>query len=388
MVRQSNGSDHARYADFFHTNPDALAGQYLRRFWQPVYHSDELPAGQAKPIRIMGVDYTLYRGEAGHPHLVDARCAHRGMQLSPGWVHGDTIRCFYHGWVYDGTGQCVEQPAEPQPFCDKVRIGGYPVQDYLGLVFAYLGEGTPPPMPRYPTFDNIEGVLEMDSYFRGCNYFNNVENSVDTSHVGFVHRGGAGAWDGATEGPIVIEPRESCWGVSSTVKRPGGQVNVVQFGMPNVFHAKALPVEPEVLGFREFLVWWTPIDDQSHIQFTVNAVRLPQEKTDDYLARRAARKARRTIPKEQLAADILAGRTHIDDVDPNTTDMIRLQDDVAQIGQGVIAAHGHERLGRTDAGVIMIRQLWSRELRALDEGRPLTNWRYDVEDLLLLRAGE
>ena len=135
----------------------------------------------------------------------------------PAGSNGDTIRCFYHGWVYDGTGQCVEQPAEPQPFCDKIRIGGYPVQDYLGLVFAYLGarvgEGQPPPMPRYPTFDGIDGVLEMDSYFRACNYFNNLENSVDSSHVGFVHRGGAGAWDGATEGPIIIEPTADRLGV-------------------------------------------------------------------------------------------------------------------------------------------------------------------------------
>ena len=258
----------------------------------------------------------------------------------------------------------------------------------MGLIFAYLGEGPTPPLPRYPTFDNIDGVLEMDSYFRGCNYFNNLENSVDTSHVGFVHRGGAGAWDGATEGPIIIEPTDTSWGFTSTVRRPGGQTNVSQFGMPNIFHAKALPVEPEVLGYREFLVWWTPIDDDSHIQFTVNAVRLPQDKADDYLARRAATKAKRTIPKEQLAADILAGRIHIDDVDRSSTDMIRLQDDVAQIGQGIIADHANERLGRTDAGVIKIRQLWTRELRALDEGQPLTDWRYDVEDLLLLRAGQ
>ena len=61
---------------------------------------------------------------------------------------------------------------------------------------------------------------------------------------------------------------------------------------------------------------------------------------------------------------------------------------MAQIGQGVIADHSHERLGRTDAGVIMIRQLWGRELRALDEGRSLTDWHYDVEELMLLRAGE
>ena len=139
MTTQVNGSDRTRHTDFFHTGPDTLAGRYMRSFWQPVYHSDDLPPGHAKPVRIMGVDYTLYRGESGEPHLVDARCAHRGMHLAPGWVHGDTIRCFYHGWVYDGTGQCVEQPAEPQPFCDKIRIGGS-CQHFLYLLVQALGQ--------------------------------------------------------------------------------------------------------------------------------------------------------------------------------------------------------------------------------------------------------
>ena len=68
--------------------------------------------GQAKPIQIMSERFTLYRGEGGAPHVVGFRCAHRGTQLSAGWVEGDCIRCIYHGWVFDESGQCIEQPAE------------------------------------------------------------------------------------------------------------------------------------------------------------------------------------------------------------------------------------------------------------------------------------
>ena len=94
--------------DYVHTGPGTLAGKYLRRFWQPVYVSSELKAGYAVPIRIMGEDFTLYRGASGAAYVVDFRCAHRGTQLSVGWVEQDCIRCFYHGWKYDGGGQCVE----------------------------------------------------------------------------------------------------------------------------------------------------------------------------------------------------------------------------------------------------------------------------------------
>src|SRR5438105_2887509 len=136
----SSSARRITYEDFLHTGPGTLAGRYLRRFWQPVHVSRELQPGQAKPVRIMSEDFTLYRGEDGAPHLLDFRCAHRGTQLSTGWVEGDCIRCFYHGWKYDPTGQCVEQPAEDAGFAQKVTIRSFPCEEYLGLIFAYFGD--------------------------------------------------------------------------------------------------------------------------------------------------------------------------------------------------------------------------------------------------------
>jgi 5,5'-dehydrodivanillate O-demethylase len=79
------------HADYVHVGPGTLGGRYLRRFWHPVYLAADLPAGHAKPIRILGEDLTLYRGEDGTPHVVAPRCAHRGTPLSTGWVEGDRI---------------------------------------------------------------------------------------------------------------------------------------------------------------------------------------------------------------------------------------------------------------------------------------------------------
>src|ERR1700730_6733212 len=113
------------WRDFAHTRPGTLAGRYLRSFWQPIWRSKDLQVGRPRPLRVMSQDYTLYRGESGKVHMLDFRCAHRGTQLSTGWVEGDDIRCFYHGWKYDASGQCVEQPAENPSFPPKVRIGSY-----------------------------------------------------------------------------------------------------------------------------------------------------------------------------------------------------------------------------------------------------------------------
>ena len=126
------------------------------------------------------------------------------------------------------------------------------------------------------------------------------------------------------------------------------------------------------------LAWWVPVDDHSHIQFTVYAVRVPPDRAERYVEMRDVRLAKRTVPKEVLAQAILEGRMRLEDVEPDTTDMVRLQDDIAQIGQGT-PNRRYDHLGRSDACVIMRRRLWARELRAFAEGRPLTKWVYDPE---------
>jgi Rieske [2Fe-2S] domain len=71
--------------DFVHTGPGTVAGNYLRRYWQPVYESTKLAPGRAVQIRVMGENFTLYRGEEGRAHLVGPSCPHRKTQLSLGW---------------------------------------------------------------------------------------------------------------------------------------------------------------------------------------------------------------------------------------------------------------------------------------------------------------
>jgi nitrite reductase/ring-hydroxylating ferredoxin subunit len=116
-------------------------GTLLRSFWQPVAPADSVEPGKARALRVLSEDLTLYRGESGTPYLIGARCAHRCTVLHTGWVQDDQVRCMYHGWRYDGTGRCTEMPAEKNVSPDLVKIAGYPVHEYGGLLFAYLGTG-------------------------------------------------------------------------------------------------------------------------------------------------------------------------------------------------------------------------------------------------------
>jgi hypothetical protein len=85
--------------------------------------------------------------------------------------------------------------------------------------------------------------------------------------------------------------------------------------------------------------------------------------------------------RETVARELLAGTRRMEDLDPSRVNMIFLQDDFAQMGVGPIASRSDEHLGHGDSVLIMQRRLWVRELTKLAEGRALTDWRYDADQL-------
>src|SRR5262245_19768111 len=87
--------------DLATTRPGTPGGIFMRQFWHAIHRSQDLPAGHAKPIRIMGENYALYRGASGHAQVIDYHCPHRHAPMHLGWVEDDAIRCVYHGWKYD-----------------------------------------------------------------------------------------------------------------------------------------------------------------------------------------------------------------------------------------------------------------------------------------------
>jgi 5,5'-dehydrodivanillate O-demethylase oxygenase subunit len=368
--------------DLVHTGPGTLAGRYLRLFWQPVYRSRDLAPGQAVPVRILGEDLTLYRGEEGAAHLVAERCAHRGTQLSTGWVEGDCIRCLYHGWKYDAEGQCVEQPGEDAAFASKVRIKSYPTREYLGLVFGYFGEGEAPPLRRFPDFER-EGVLAAGTpEYWPCNYFNRIDNASDGAHVPWTHRESMSRVN--PNHRLTVRGRHSVeteYGVRNTSGEPDKSTHFTHFHMPNINQNRSVArvegsLEDAVNLYVDRLFWRLPVDDTHCVSFVVDLVPLTGEAGEAYLQRRRQAEETQQVNLEEIAQAILQGKMRIRDVDRELSiyKLFWIEDYVVQCGQGPVADRAHERLGRVDAGVILLRQIWRRELKALAEGRPLKQW--------------
>jgi 5,5'-dehydrodivanillate O-demethylase len=360
--------------DLVRTGPGTPGGRFMRRFWMAVARGQDLPKGTAKPIRIMSVEYVLYRGESGRAQVMDYRCPHRGAQLHLGWVEGDDIRCIYHGWKFDCTGQCIEQPAEDASYAQKVKTGSYPTREYMGLIFAYFGEGTPPQFPPFPG-ERPDAVVDLWNVETvPCNYFQCFENSMDEVHVAFVHRPG-GSHSKIQDLPVV-GAEETDWGMLRTGTRANGKVRRSLHYMPNVTRVLVPPVAgmDGVGGWVEIFFSFTPIDDENHLWLITSNVSVSGAEADAFRAKRAEyhRRIAEARPAKDLAVELMAGQhTYAQMQHP---DLVIVQDIAVQAGQGTIADRQHERLGKSDAAIIQWRKILARELRAEAEGRPVKNW--------------
>jgi len=372
------------YRDFEHTGPGTLAGRYMRAFWQPVYRAEDLAPGRAVPIRIMSEDFTLYRGEGGALHLVGPRCAHRGTQLSTGWVEGDSIRCRYHGWKYDGSGQCVEQPGEETAFASKVNIRTYPVKEYLGLIFAYLGEGAATPLQRYPQFEQPGILFAIPPETWPCNYFNRLDNDADGFHVVFTHMESIRRVGKTREySKRIISAEITPYGVRTTNHhapiRPDDDLHSF---MPNANQIRVATGVASAKGALESQVWedritWAvPVDDKTSLRFEVNLVHMTGPVAEAFEKSRRAELERVRGLANDWGEKILKGELSVEDLDRSmsTYEIFRVEDYICQVGQGRISNRTQERLAHLDAGVVLRRKLWERELMALADGKPLTQW--------------
>ena len=169
--------------------PGTPMGELLRRYWWPICTAPELDKEPVQAVKLLGENLALYRTDEGKLGLVSQRCPHRGASLAYGIPEEDGLRCPYHGWRFDQTGQCNDMPAEPEDstFKHRIRIPAYPVQEMGGLIWAYLG---PEPVPLLPRFDlyarpdlrrNI-GITRIP-----CHWLQVAENTMDPLHIEYLH---------------------------------------------------------------------------------------------------------------------------------------------------------------------------------------------------------
>ena len=176
------------------TGPGTPMGELFRRYWHPALLSEELPEAGCAPVRLKLLSERLlaFRDSDGKLGLIDEFCAHRGVSLWFGRNEHGGIRCAYHGWKYDVTGQCTEVPSESAEsgFCKRIKLKSYPLVERGGVLWTYMGP--PEHQPALPEFEFATVPAEqsyMSKRLQESNYLQAMEGGIDSSHVSFLHSG-------------------------------------------------------------------------------------------------------------------------------------------------------------------------------------------------------
>jgi phenylpropionate dioxygenase-like ring-hydroxylating dioxygenase large terminal subunit len=342
-------------------------GEVLRRYWHPVCRSEDLN-DLPKRVRILGEDLVVFRDGTGRAGLLFFRCSHRGASLEYAKVELEGLRCCYHGWLYDVEGGIREMPCEPADSTFKSRLEhpAYPVEEFGGIVFAYMGPPDKKPhLPKYDVLQQGPGTLKAYHGPRiggstDCNWLQSQENLMDIAHTLWLHtRHSISQFPSDLYGIMPqFEYEETDLGLTATMIRrlPDARTWTVVWEMFMPFTSFVVYVSaPRVdipgasIERSRRVGYCVPVDD-THQTFAL--IEWMPEGGEPL----------RGPSREQLAP---AGRK-----DQSYEYTQRFPDDKeATEGLGPIANHRLEHLATSDRGVIMLRNLLRRAIRDVESGR-------------------
>src|SRR5215210_3943155 len=369
------------------TGPGTPMGQMFRTYWIPALLSEELPQNDCPPVRVKLLSERLiaFRDSDGDLGLIDEFCAHRGVSLWFGRNEECGLRCPYHGWKYDVTGQCVDVPSEPEEswFSKKVKLKSYPLIERGGVLWTYMGNADKqPPLPEWEFCTVGAKQTFTTKRLQESNWLQAMEGGIDSSHVSFLHRGDLNSdplFKGAkgnqynlSDSRPVFEVVESPGGLYIGARRNAENGNyywrITQWVMPSF---TMIPPRGNHSVHGHF---WVPIDDENcwawsydyhpireltdaevtmirdgkgiHVKYVPGTYRPAANKDNDYLMDRTAQKAGRTF---------------------SGIEGIGMQDASLQESMGPIVDRTKENLVSTDNGIIMARHRLLRAVKALTE---------------------
>ncbi len=369
------------------TGPGTPMGELFRRYWIPALLAAELPEPDCAPVRVQLLSERLiaFCDTQGRLGLIDEFCAHRGVSLWFGRNEHAGLRCAYHGWKYDVTGQCVEVPSEPQTseFCKKIKLKSYPLVRRGDVLWTYMGPaGEQPPLPEWE-FATVPAEQSFTSKrLQQCNYLQAMEGGIDSSHVSFLHsfnlntdplfKGAKGNQYNLSDSKPVFDVIESEGGLYIAARRnaENGRYywRITPWVMPTFTMVPPRADHPMHGHF------WIPIDDENcwawsfdyhpvraltaeerrameegqgvHAKVEPGTFRPLANKDNDYLLDRVAQKEGRSF---------------------SGVEGIAMQDASLQESMGAIQDRTRENLVSTDKGIIMARRLLTKAAKELQE---------------------
>jgi phthalate 4,5-dioxygenase len=399
--------------DLVHVGAGTPMGELMRQYWIPAAMSSELERDGA-PMRLvlLGEKLIAFRDTSGRVGVMDHRCPHRCASLFLGRNEENGIRCIYHGWKYDASGNCVDMPNAPpyQDFKHKVKAKAYKVAERHGLIWVYLGARKEvPPLPAIEASLLPEAELQISFVQRECNWLQALEGDIDTSHFGFLHTGSVQPED---------VPSDSLLRWTVTNRAPEYDVTDTDYG---TMYCAYRPAEPgqTYWRFANFLFpFWTQTPQGPFDRVNTRAW-VPMDDTHTMFVSLSWRSSPQSIRPLKNGQMIPGSRLGFDYL-PNTTDWygrwrltqnpsndwmidraaqksgeiysgiasIHGQDQAVTESMGGITDHEFENIGPSDIMIARTRRRLLRAVRAFEKDRKIPPGVDDPEIYAAVRSGD
>lgn len=365
---------------------DAPLGRLMRRYWLPALLAREIaePDGPPVRVRLLGESLLAFRDTDGRIGLIEEFCAHRRVSLFLGRNEACGLRCVYHGWKFDVTGRCVDMPTEPPEtdFRSRIRLAAYPTTELGGVVWAYLGEGGPPPPPCFEWTRLRDDQRVVTRTWQECNWLQALEGGIDSMHASTLHTtltpdteraGLGGLWTVPVPLRDEVEVTDYGHAYASIRPMPGNRkwVKVYHYVMPcHTFFPFELGGDGETLRPVVNGHMFVPMDDENTMvynwigKYGDEALTGEEREILEWSRGRAPgeiderhRKLRNREVDWLIDRDVQKSETY------SGIDGINNQDHAVQESMGPIVDRSKENLGTTDAAVIATRRILLRRLK-------------------------
>ncbi len=360
-------------------------GDLMRRYWLPVMPVEELGEPDCDPqrFRLLGEDLVLFRDSSGDVGVFSEVCPHRGTSLFFGRNEHNGLRCIYHGWKFDVSGQCVDMPNEPDEtnFKRKVRAWAHRGAIHGGVVWAYLGDGDPPGLPQFEWALVKPEQRRFSLALRSCNWMQGLEGDIDTSHLFFLHGrlnpdqpASLGVWHQDKHPKLEIRPTNYgvVYGANREEDPQTTYWRITQFLLP-IF--ALFPASPNGLVPGHI---WVPLDDHHTMAWTVSwhpAKPIDEAQNDGSLGT-APNPAGELLPDAPGPLGRFrprANKSNDYEIDRNAQRTqtfsgiatVFLQDQAVTESMGPIQNRAIERLGTSDSMIIQVRKRLLHAAKAL-----------------------
>ncbi|MDC0216198.1 aromatic ring-hydroxylating dioxygenase subunit alpha [Candidatus Pelagibacter sp.] len=348
------------------TNSKTPCGEYLRRYWHPVSLTSDI-SQTPKEIRILGEDLVIFKTTKDNIGLVHKNCPHRRASLVYGKTEEKGIRCCYHGWLFSPDGEILETPGEDpesksaKKLRETFKLGAYPIIEFNGLVFAYMGPMNK--IPEFPYYDAFEIPGNTTRPYRidyNCNWIQVLDAIMDPVHTSFLHGQSSGIQFSkgfAEVGEIEFFERGIQYlGCNTRRIEDNVWVRVNELILPNFTQAGAAfaadGTKSRYFGRSSFTRWVVPIDDHHCVALAWGNF---GERGDpiEYNNKEGC---------EKIEAGEITNRS-LEEKQKSPGDAEAVE------GMGSISAHKGEHLMPTDHGIMIYRRRIKKLVKILQEGK-------------------